>query len=179
MLRSCPGISRSLGRTVASCRSLHTSAGAWNYKSNVNLHNIYPQSDLDITKPQENTFTNWIDTDVNSYSSCLMFPDKVQLTYSRSSGPGGQNVNRINTKVDLRFHLASAEWLSPELKEKLATKHKTSITSNGFLVIRSDKTRSQQLNVAEAMDKLRHLIYTAAFVPPPPAAEDIERARRR
>ncbi|XP_045125137.1 peptidyl-tRNA hydrolase ICT1, mitochondrial-like [Portunus trituberculatus] len=173
MLRSCPGISRSLGRTVASCRSLHTSAGAWNYKSNVNLHNIYPQSDLDITKPQEIP-----KTEGNNFSGYIPM-DKVQLTYSRSSGPGGQNVNRINTKVDLRFHLASAEWLSPELKEKLATKHKTSITSNGFLVIRSDKTRSQQLNVAEAMDKLRHLIYTAAFVPPPPAAEDIERARRR
>lgn len=49
-------------------------------------------------------------------------PDQVQVTYSRSSGPGGQNVNRINTKVDLRFHLASADWLSPELKEKVAAK---------------------------------------------------------
>ena len=44
------------------------------------------------------------------------------MTYSRSSGPGGQNVNKINSKVDLRFHLASAEWLSSELKEKVAAR---------------------------------------------------------
>ncbi|KAK8395758.1 hypothetical protein O3P69_005689 [Scylla paramamosain] len=173
MLLSRPNILRSLGRTVAPCRSLHNTAWLWCFRSAVSLDKIYPESDLDLTKPQQIPKTKG-----HNFSGYVPM-DKVQVTYSRSSGPGGQNVNKINTKVDLRFHLASAEWLSPELKEKLATKHKTSITSDGFLVIRSDKTRSQQLNLAEAMDKLRHLIYTAAFVPPPPAVEDIERARRR
>lgn len=173
MLLSRPGFLRSLGQTVASCRPLHSTAGAWGYRSAISLDKIYPESDLDFTKPQQIPKTK-------GYNFSGYIPmDKVQVTYSRSSGPGGQNVNKINTKVDLRFHLASAEWLSPELKEKLSIKHKTSITTDGFLVIRSDKTRSQQLNLAEAMDKLRHLIYTTAYVPPPPAAEDIERARRR
>lgn len=59
MLLSSPGISRSLGRTVALCRALHGSAGAWSYKSNISLDNIYPQSDLDITKPQEVGGGHW------------------------------------------------------------------------------------------------------------------------
>lgn len=46
--------------------------------------------------------------------------DKVQITYSGSSGPGGQNVNCVNTKVDLRFQVTSATWLSEEIRTKLA-----------------------------------------------------------
>ncbi|KAG0704207.1 Peptidyl-tRNA hydrolase ICT1, mitochondrial [Chionoecetes opilio] len=110
---------------------------------------------------------------------------KVQVTYSRSSGPGGQNVNKINSKVDLRFHLASAEWLTSQLKEKVVVKYSLNPTEQDEPHCRrvpgdsSDKTRSQQLNLAEAMDKLRHLIHTAAYVPPPPSVENVERARRR
>lgn len=45
--------------------------------------------------------------------------DKIQVTYSASSGPGGQNVNCVNTKVDLRFQVNSATWLSEEIRTKL------------------------------------------------------------
>lgn len=48
--------------------------------------------------------------------------DKMKVSYSRSSGPGGQNVNKVNTKVDLRFNVAEADWLSQELKEKVSEK---------------------------------------------------------
>lgn len=44
----------------------------------------------------------------------------ISVTYSRSSGPGGQNVNRVDTKVDLRFHLETAEWISEAVREKMA-----------------------------------------------------------
>lgn len=46
--------------------------------------------------------------------------DKMEISYSCSSGPGGQNVNRVNTKVDLRFQLNNANWLSEEIRTKLA-----------------------------------------------------------
>lgn len=45
--------------------------------------------------------------------------DKIDITYSRSSGPGGQNVNTVSTKVDLRFHVATAEWLDLDIRQKL------------------------------------------------------------
>lgn len=45
--------------------------------------------------------------------------DKLQITYSRSTGPGGQNVDKVNTKVDLRFHVASAEWISQDIKQRI------------------------------------------------------------
>lgn len=45
--------------------------------------------------------------------------NKITVTYSRSSGPGGQNVNKLDTKVDVRFHVESAEWISEEVRERL------------------------------------------------------------
>lgn len=45
--------------------------------------------------------------------------NKIKITYSGSSGPGGQNVNCVNTKVDLRFQVMSATWLSEEIRTKL------------------------------------------------------------
>lgn len=43
--------------------------------------------------------------------------NQLKITYSRSSGPGGQNVNCVDTKVDIRFHVTSADWLSDETKK--------------------------------------------------------------
>lgn len=45
--------------------------------------------------------------------------DELVITYSRSSGPGGQNVNTLSTKVDLRLHLESTNWLHPDVKSKI------------------------------------------------------------
>nr|XP_045608671.1 peptidyl-tRNA hydrolase ICT1, mitochondrial-like [Procambarus clarkii] len=143
------------------------------YKSAVSLGKIYPSSDLCITTLQTPPKTEGL-----NFSGYVPM-DRVQVSYSRSSGPGGQNVNKINTKVDLRFHVTTADWLSQELKERIAEKYKSRVTVDGYLVIRSDKTRSQQLNLADAMDKLRHMIHTAAHVQKIPPAEAEERARRR
>lgn len=45
--------------------------------------------------------------------------EELEVTYSTSSGPGGQNVNKVNTKVDLRFKIESAKWLNDEVRQKL------------------------------------------------------------
>jgi len=45
--------------------------------------------------------------------------EELDITYSTSSGPGGQNVNKVNTKVDLRFKVESAQWLNEEIRQKL------------------------------------------------------------
>lgn len=51
-----------------------------------------------------------------------MFLEKLDITYSRSSGPGGQHVNVVNTKVDVRFHVLTADWLNQSIKETLLEK---------------------------------------------------------
>nr|CAD7442211.1 unnamed protein product [Timema bartmani] len=195
--------------------------------------------------------------------------DELTVTYSRSSGPGGQNVNKVNTKVDLRFHVKSASWITEEIKSNLLgevisdwrynsltvpskmisdwrytsltvpskvisdcrynsltvpsevisdwrynsltvpsevisdwrynsltvpskvisnwrynsltvpSKNKTRINKDGFLIIRSDKTRYQQLNLADAMERLRELVHAAAEPPGEISPETEEKLRRR
>lgn len=50
--------------------------------------------------------------------------NNITVTYSRSSGPGGQNVNKLDTKVDVRFHVESAEWISEVVRERLLVRVK-------------------------------------------------------
>ncbi|KAF2903729.1 hypothetical protein ILUMI_02437 [Ignelater luminosus] len=142
------------------------------YKSSIALEHLYPGSNLRISTPHKPASTS------EKFSGYVPI-DQIQLTYSKSTGPGGQNVNKVNTKVDLRFHLESANWLSENTKKKLATNLKTRITSEGFLVFRSDVTRSQQLNVADCLEKLRSAIREAEYEAPPPSLETAEKMRRR
>ncbi|XP_011263563.1 peptidyl-tRNA hydrolase ICT1, mitochondrial isoform X2 [Camponotus floridanus] len=104
--------------------------------------------------------------------------DKVQITYSGSSGPGGQNVNCVNTKVDLRFQVNNATWLSEEIRTKLAEQEKNKINKDGYLIIKSDLTRSQHLNLADALEKLRTMIRATLVERPKPSLESIERIRK-
>ncbi|XP_044741465.1 peptidyl-tRNA hydrolase ICT1, mitochondrial [Chrysoperla carnea] len=122
------------------------------YQSSISLKNLYPNSSLKITTPTQPNYTT------SSKFSGIIPMDKIDITYSRSSGPGGQNVNTVSTKVDLRFHVATAEWLDPDIRQKLVEQNKTKINKDGYLIIKSELTRSQQLNVADALEKLRTLI---------------------
>ena len=65
------------------------------------------------------------------------------------------------TQVEIRFHLDSATWLSKEVKEIIKNKYSNQITKNGYIIVRSERTRSQLLNQADALQKLRHFIWTA------------------
>ncbi|GFG28905.1 hypothetical protein Cfor_12249 [Coptotermes formosanus] len=156
------------------CRQLSTSSGVFSYKSAISLENIYPKSSLSLTTPTE------VPVDLNCPNFSGFIPvDKLHITYSRSSGPGGQNVDKVNTKVDLRFHVASAEWLSQDIRERILEQHKTKMTKEGFLVIRSDKTRLQQLNLADALERLRTLIRAVAEPPKEVSPESEEKLRKR
>lgn len=84
---------------------------------------------------------------------------------ARSSGPGGQNVNKVNTKVELRFDLVGTRALSEAAKSRLRQQQKNRLDAEGRLLITSQATRDQSRNLELARDKLRSMIAAALVVP--------------
>lgn len=87
---------------------------------------------------------------------------ELVFTSSRSSGAGGQNVNKVNSKVSLQFNITSSEILTGDEKEILLTKLKSKITTDGVLILSSQATRSQFQNKEGVIQKLDKLL-TKAF----------------
>jgi len=128
------------------------------FKSSIHTDNVYPGTTLaskyarfDVTKlpTKEHVFSGYIPM------------NEVQFSYSLSSGAGGQNVQKNSTKVELRFHLDSASWLGDDVKSIIKMNHLGQLTKDGYLVVKSDRTRSRQLNQADTLQKLRHFIWAA------------------
>lgn len=86
---------------------------------------------------------------------------EVEFTTSRSSGPGGQNVNKVNTKVTLRFDIPNSVILTDEEKAVLQGKLATRLTTEGVLVLNSQDKRSQIQNKEAAISKLEQLLHKA------------------
>ncbi|VDM01118.1 unnamed protein product, partial [Schistocephalus solidus] len=105
---------------------------------------------------------------------------EIEISYSNSSGPGGQHVNKAKTKVEIRFHVASASWIPDLLKPVILEKEANRISKDGFLIMQSDKTRQQLLNQADCLERLRRMVrtYLAQINKPEPPADTVERHQK-
>jgi ribosome-associated protein len=90
---------------------------------------------------------------------------EMNFSFARSGGPGGQNVNKVNTKVTLHWNVETTPSLPFGVKTRFCDKYKRRINSKGELVLYSQRYRDQGRNVADVMDKLREMLLSVATQP--------------
>jgi len=104
-------------------------------------------------------------------------PADISIEFVCSSGPGGQNVNKVATAAQLRFDADNSRSLAPEIRERLIRLAGKRVNAAGEIVIDARRYRTQQRNREDAMERLKKLIEKASVPPkirrksaPPPAA---------
>lgn len=111
---------------------------------------------------------------------------RIQIPYSefdfsfeRSSGPGGQNVNKVASKARLRWNIAASPSLPDDVRERAQAAYRRRITQDGDLILTSQRYRDQPRNLQDCLEKLRELLAAVALPPKPRKPTRPSRAAQR
>lgn len=97
-----------------------------------------------------------------TFSTIPNIPEnELTITFARSSGPGGQNVNKRETKAVVKWHVEASPTYSDQQKQRILIKIANRINSEGFLVVDADAERSQDQNKNNAIAELQRLVHDA------------------
>ena len=109
----------------------------------------------------------------------IVIPDEeLNESFVRASGPGGQNVNKVATAVELRFDARNSPSLAPPIIRRLERLAGRRSTKDGVIVIRADRFRTQEMNRSDARERLADLVREAATPPKPRIATKPPRASK-
>ena len=134
-----------------------------------------PPADAYITpqEPQPDEDPGWIAPGVR------VRPGGVRIQYARSSGPGGQNVNKLNTRAELWVRIDSITGLTHRVVERLRTLAGSRLTLDDQIHLRAETNRSQESNRREVLDRLRELLLQARVEPKPRKKTKPSKAAKR
>lgn len=99
-------------------------------------------------------------------STCSISMAEISLSFSRSSGPGGQNVNKVNTRVTLAFNVTGSPSLSESQRQLTMSRLSGRINRKGILQVSSDATRTQAANRDDAFNRFVELMRRVLYVHP-------------
>ncbi len=106
-------------------------------------------------------------TDLEVRPGIIVPAGAMQMHATRSGGPGGQNVNKVASKVELRVDLSRIAGLDPGARERLRAIAAGALDADGCLLVTSQRTRDQRMNLEDARDKVRTYILRALERPRP------------
>lgn len=104
---------------------------------------------------------------------------EYRFSFARSPGPGGQNVNKVNSKAVLHWQVNECRSIPLLMKQRFMTKYANRISGKGILILTSHRYRDQPKNVQDCLDKLRTLLLSVAEAPKPRKKKKVSASAKR